>query len=288
VGFDVFLYVALGAGIAVGVLLHPRTPWVGWATQATIVALLFFLGASLSSLPPSEFAPSIGLAFGFVGLVLGFTVLIASVLPKPPLPTHPPAPTDAPGRVPFSIVLVAAVIGGYFAGLYVAIPASTALEYALYVLLFLVGVALKLVWHSLKRLWAPLTAAGVGAAVAGLLYGVFTGTSWAASLAITFGFGWYSLDGPLVSASLGAALGLVAFLTNFLRENLTMLLAPAIGPRLGAEALTGMGGATTMDTTLFFVVRYGDPDAATLALASGLVLTVAASLVVPALLLVAR
>lgn len=287
-GFDVFLYVALGAGIAVGLVFHPRSPWILWATQATIVALLFFLGASLSSLPPSEFAPSIGLAFLFVALVLGFTILASGFLPRPPVRRAQTTPSDAPGRVPFSIILVASVVVGYAVGLVVAIPADTGLEYALYALLFLVGVGLHIVWHSLRRLWAPLTAAGVGAAAAGGVYALATGTSLAASFAVSFGFGWYSLDGPLVTASLGAALGLVAFLTNFLRENLTMLLAPVVGHRFGAETITSMGGATSMDTTLFFVVRYGDPDAATMALASGLILTVAASLLVPAFLILAH
>jgi uncharacterized membrane protein YbjE (DUF340 family) len=36
-----------------------------------------------------------------------------------------------------------------------------------------------------------------------------------------------------------------------------------------------------MDTTLYFVTRYGDRNAGGLALASGLILTVAASLVLP-------
>lgn len=283
-GFDVFLYLALGLGIAVGLLLRPRTHWVLRATQATIVVLLFFLGASLSGLPANEFASSIALAFGFVGLVLGFTIAVAALLPRPRPPTRATPPTDAPGRVPFSILLVAGLIAGYLVGLAVAVPASTGLEYSLYVLLFLVGLALKFVWHSLRRLWAPLTAAVAGAALAGAAYAMATGTSWGGAFAISFGFGWYSLDGPLVTASLGAALGLVAFLTNFLRENLTMLLAAPIGRRYGAESLTAAGGATSMDTTLFFIVRYGDPDAASMALASGLVLTVAASLVVPAFL----
>jgi uncharacterized membrane protein YbjE (DUF340 family) len=128
----------------------------------------------------------------------------------------------------------------------------------------------------------------VGAVAAGGVYALATGTGWAASFAITFGFGWYSLDGPLVTASLGAALGLIAFLTNFLRENLTMLIAPVLGRRFGGETLTAMGGATSMDTTLFFVVRYGDRDAASMALASGLILTVSASLVVPAFLVLAH
>jgi len=47
------------------------------------------------------------------------------------------------------------------------------------------------------------------------------------------------------------------------------------------EGLTAMGGATAMDTTLWFVVRYGDPDSGGLALTSGLVLSVLASLLLP-------
>jgi uncharacterized membrane protein YbjE (DUF340 family) len=39
-----------------------------------------------------------------------------------------------------------------------------------------------------------------------------------------------------------------------------------------------------MDTTLFFVTRYGESEAASLSLATGLVLTVAASLLLPVLL----
>ena len=63
-----------------------------------------------------------------------------------------------------------------------------------------------------------------------------------------------------------------------------MLLSPVFGGRLRGEGLAAMGGATSMDTTLYFVTRYGDAEAGSLALASGLVLTVVASLVLPALL----
>ena len=42
-----------------------------------------------------------------------------------------------------------------------------------------------------------------------------------------------------------------------------------------------MGGASSRDTTLYFVTRFGDTDAATLALGSGLVLTVLATVLLP-------
>jgi uncharacterized membrane protein YbjE (DUF340 family) len=65
-----------------------------------------------------------------------------------------------------------------------------------------------------------------------------------------------------------------------------MLLSPLLGRRLRGEGLASLGGATSMDTTLYFVVGYGDADAGSLALASGLVLTLLASLVLPAILAV--
>lgn len=287
-GFDPLLYVSLGAGIALGTCARPPRRALLAATQVTIVALLFFLGASLSALPSSDLAASIGLAFGFVGLLLGFTLLIGGLLPRPAPSAAPPVPSDPPPHVAFSLALVLSVVVGYATGLHLSIPAPTLIEYALYALLFLTGLGFKLAWHALKRLWVPLSAAIGGATAAGAVYAAVSGIGWASSFAISYGFGWYTLDGPLVTASVGASIGLVAFLANFLRENLTMLLAPVLGRRMGAEALTASGGATTMDTTLFFVVRYGDPEAGMLSLASGLVLTIAASLAVPAFLAFAR
>ncbi len=282
---DPFLYVSLGAGILLGWAFRPRTPWIGRATQATILALLFFLGASLTSVPTSDLAPAIGLGLGLALLTLGSTIAVVLALPRAP-PSASPAPSGpVPGSsVWLSIALVASLVAGYFVARGISVPAEGGITYALYLLLFLVGLGLQWLWRSLRRVWVPLTAAASGALIAGAIYSAATGLALRTSLAITFGFGWYSLDGPLVAAGLGAALGLLAFLANFLRENLTMLLAPVIGRRVRGEGLAAMGGATAMDTTLYFVVRYGDAESASLALTSGLVLTVAASLIIPLLL----
>jgi uncharacterized membrane protein YbjE (DUF340 family) len=63
-----------------------------------------------------------------------------------------------------------------------------------------------------------------------------------------------------------------------------MVLSPVAGRRLRGAGLAALGGATAMDTTLYFVTHFGDEDAGSLALATGLVLTVTASLVLPAVL----
>ncbi|MFZ0698739.1 MAG: LysO family transporter [Thermoplasmata archaeon] len=283
--FDPFLYVAFGAGYLVGWRWRPTTPWILRATIATIIALVFLLGASLTDVSPATLAPSVALAIGFAALILVCTLAVYAALPHRPTAVPPRVVPRAPERIPLSVLLIGALFAGYGVALAVPIPAAAAIPYALYVLLALVGLGIQLQWETLRRVWVPVVAALAGALGAGLIYAFATGTSAAASWAISSGFGWYTLDGPLVSARLGASLGLVAFLANFLRENLTMVLAPVVGRRAKGEGLAAMGGATSMDTTLYFVVRYGDPDAGSLALGTGLILTVAASLLVPAFLL---
>ncbi len=285
---DPFLYISLGVGVLLGYIFRPSGRWLGWATQATILVLLFFLGISIAALPSAQILPAIGRSLLLVALVLGLTLLLAWCLRRgAPERRTGPAAGPRPAFPTFSALLVAAVIVGYVVGSRFPVSTQAPISYALYALLLLVGLGLRLVVGLLRRLWVPLTSAAAGALAAGAIYALLTGTSLAASWAVTLGFGWYSLDGPLVAASAGASLGFVAFLSNFLRENLTMIVAPSAGSRLGGEGLTAMGGATSMDTTLYFITRYGDPDAGTLALASGLVLTVAASLLVPALLAIA-
>ena len=151
----------------------------------------------------------------------------------------------------------------------------------------LVGFDLQLDLARLRSAWVPILAAVTGALVVAVAFGATRLVPWSAAFSTSFAFGWYSLAGPLTAVRLGPALGLFAFLANFLRENLTMLSAPVLGRKVRGDGLAAMGGATSMDTTLYFVTRYGDPRAATVALATGVVLTTAAGLLLPVLLSVA-
>jgi uncharacterized membrane protein YbjE (DUF340 family) len=286
VEFDPILYVAFGAGLLAGWVVRPTTPWVGRATLASVGVLVALLGATLTVLPIVGLVETIPLALGFAGLILAATVATYLVLAtrSAPLPPPEPATDSRRGSLLVSVALLGALVAGYALGRSVDLPASEVLPYALYVLLFLVAFDLRLRSAGLRRLWMPVVAASVGAVVAGALYALAARTALSVAMATSLAFGWYSLAGPLVEARAGALLGLLAFLTNFLREDLTMLLAPAFGRRLRGPGLAAMGGATAMDTTLYFVTRYGDRDAGTVALATGLLFTVAASLLLPAVL----
>ncbi len=256
------------------------TPWTARSALATVVVLIFLLGGTLSAAAPADLLRAIPYAVGLVVVVMALTVAVARLL------GHRPGKLGSgPARFPIYVpIFLAALVVGYALGRAVPGPYATALPWSLYVLLFLVAFDLRLNYDALRHLGAPLASAAIGAVGGALLFGLAVGMNLQIALASGLGFGWYSLAGPLVAARFGAAAGLIAFLSNFLREDLTMILAPEVGPRVGAETLTAMGGATTMDTTLFFVTRYGDRNAGSLALASGLILTVAASILIPVVL----
>lgn len=283
--FDPYLYVALALGVLAGRFLHRPAPrLMSRATVATVVVLVGLLGASLSGVAAASLLSAIPIALGDAGLILGLTAAIFLVLARrlpPAARPSAPAPLRV-GRFSLSLGLLGALVVGYGLGAVVPFGYSGLISYALYVLLALIGLGLKLETRSLGHLWLPLTAAFGGALGAALIFSAVSATPLSVSLATSLAFGWYTLAGPLVAARAGAVLGLLAFLVNFLRENLTMLSSPVVGRRMRGAGLTALGGATAMDTTLFFILRYGDEDVAGLALASGLILTVAASLILPA------
>jgi uncharacterized membrane protein YbjE (DUF340 family) len=279
---DVFLYVAFVGGVVAGQLSRWRSPWIDRAIVGDIVALVFFLGVLVSAVATVPLLLAIPLALGLVALTLALTVGLTWILPR-----RPPVPGSGQRPRPLGVLIIFALVAGYGVGRFVALPSGTAITVTLLILLALVGFNLRFNWNALRTAPTPLIAAIAGALVAAPVYTLATGLPLRATLATTLGFGFYSLAGPLVTTAIGPMAGLAAFLTNFFRENLTMVTAPWLGPKIRAEGLTAMGGATSMDTTLYFVTAYGDADAGSMALASGLALTVIASLAIPLVLALA-
>jgi len=281
---DLLLYAALFGGWLIGRRFPARGPWPGRASLAAVVVLVGLLGASFHAIDGRQVLAVLPWAFVFAAAILATTAGVYVALERGSLPERagdeprPPLPRD---RLPTSGLLLLALGGGYGVGRLTPLPTSSLIPIALAVLLLLVGYGLELSLRSVRRAWLPIASAAIAvvavAGVASLAAKLWANVVWATGL----GFGWYSLTGPLVAARWGATVGLFAFLANFLREAMTMLLAPYAGRRLRGEGLAALGGATSMDTTLYFVVRYGDRRAGTLAVASGLTLTVAASLLVP-------
>ncbi|MGC8598087.1 MAG: lysine exporter LysO family protein, partial [Thermocladium sp.] len=124
-----------------------------------------------------------------------------------------------------------------------------------------------------------VTYAVAGSILAGLLLSLLLRVPMRVSLAVALGFGWYTFDGPTVAAYAGPYLGVLAFLANFFREQLTFILVPFLP---GSPAsLISMGGATTMDDTLPLYASILGRQYSVTAMVNGLLLTLMVPIIVP-------
>jgi uncharacterized membrane protein YbjE (DUF340 family) len=185
-----------------------------------------------------------------------------------------------------SLIILLFFVLGIFAGIYHILPVHF-LEndysmYALYFLMFLVGIGIGSNKKSLdliksvnfKILLVPLSVivgTFIGVSVFALVQDNLT---WIDSLAVGSGFGYYSLSSVLISEVSTDVLGVIALLSNITREIITLLLTPVFARYFGKLAPISSGGATAMDTTLPVITRYIGSDYAIISVFSGVVLTI--------------
>lgn len=152
-------------------------------------------------------------------------------------------------------------------------------QWLLIALLFFVGIDVgsnKSVLGRIKNagwrlLFVPFSII-IGSLLAGLLLSMFIDLSPAEALAIASGMGYYTLSSVLISQQLSSQLGAIAFMSNIIREVLTILSAPWLG-RWNKLAPVAAGGATAMDTTLPVITLYTSKTTAIIAVISGVVIT---------------
>lgn len=100
-------------------------------------------------------------------------------------------------------------------------------------------------------------------------------------LAVSSGFGYYSLSSILITEVRGIELGTVALMYNVLREITALLLAPLLLRLFGPLAPISIGGATTADTTLPTITRVSGTRFITVSIFHGLVVDLSVPLLVP-------
>lgn len=173
--------------------------------------------------------------------------------------------------------VIAGLLGGWF--LLPVLPwVEDLATWSLMALLFLIGLQLRNAGLSLRRLLLNRQGLGIAVMLAGtsLLAGLamtpVLGVSMFQSLALSSGFGWYSLSGIVIGDALGPAWGGVAFLNDVIREIIALALIPLIIHRSPAVAI-GYGGATAMDFTLPVIRSSGGLDCVPVAIASGFILS---------------
>jgi len=153
--------------------------------------------------------------------------------------------------------------------------------YALYLLMFLVGIGIgadKNSWSVIRTMKVRIFLVPLG-----IIFGTFAGTALASLflpdlklkevLAVGAGFGYYSLSSLFITQLSGETLGVIALLSNIMREITTLLATPVLVIFFGKLAGIASGGATSMDTTLPVITRYSGKEWGIISVFSGIVLT---------------
>ncbi|PID55504.1 hypothetical protein CSB45_15700 [candidate division KSB3 bacterium] len=165
-------------------------------------------------------------------------------------------------------------------------------SWVLYLLMFLVGMGIGgdenslniLKESSLKIILVPLAVIAGSLGGAALLSLVFHSMPLDEILAVSAGFGYYSLSSLFITELRGETAGTIALLANIMREIFTLLASPFLARYTGPLGPIASGGATSMDTSLPIITLYSGPSYVLVSLFSGIVLTIAVPFLVPFLL----
>lgn len=149
--------------------------------------------------------------------------------------------------------------------------------YALYVLMFIVGISIgvdKRTINAIRKQDLKIFLIPVGT-ILGTLLGVYLisffikNRSAADCLAIGSGLGYYSLSSIFITEFKGAEMGVIALMSNIIRELFTLLFAPLLVMWFGKLAPISAGGATTADTTLPIIAKFSGKEFVVISITHG-------------------
>jgi len=193
-----------------------------------------------------------------------------------------------------TIVMLFFIIFGIFLAQFNLLPeyviknSNTITELALCLLLVVVGfdigknkdAVLKLIKTEKFAFLVPVGTI-IGTIAGGFVSSFFIPLSAKYCMAISAGFGWYSLSAVIVTNLTSADMGSIAFLANVIREILSILFIPIIAKKVGPYVSIAPGGATTMDTTLPIIEKYAGEKAAVVGFVHGFILSALVPFIVP-------
>jgi len=194
-----------------------------------------------------------------------------------------------------SLIILAFFAAGVITGIlndggnWIPEDAGSMSTYVLYLLMGLVGfgiggdqAALKVLKETnIKIMLVPLSVIFGSIGGAALVAALIQGLNMQEVLAVSAGFGYYSLSSLFITEMRGELPGTIALLANIMREIITLLMTPLFMKWAGPLGPIASGGATSMDTTLPVITLYSGREYAVISLFSGIVLTVIVPFLVP-------
>ncbi|WP_413284377.1 lysine exporter LysO family protein [Vibrio sp. MA40-2] len=254
-------------------------------TAQLIYVILFLMGLSLAALDnlSSNLQTILKYTATFF-VLLGLCNLLALPLVDKlfPLKTE-----QSKQKIPLSsmalesVKLIVVVGAGLMIGLILNFDLSwvdTASEWILFLLLFLIGIQLRNSGLSLKQIL--LNKHGMIIAlviiitswIGGILSALWLEIPIAQGLAMSSGFGWYSLSGILMGDAFGPIFGGASFMIELLRELFALVMIPMLIQSRPCSAI-GYAGATAMDFTLPIIQTSGGVKCVPVAIVSGFILS---------------
>lgn len=261
--------------------------------SAMVYVILFFMGISLAFL--DNLATNL-LLIAWYASVSALCILSANALAlwwlEKRMPwrgnLHQAKPPSRLRMAMDSLQLCLVVLSGFVIGLtqwHWLSVASKASEFALILLLLLVGIQLRNSGMTLRQILLNRRGASIALVVAasamlgGAVAAMVLRLPLHTGLAMASAFGWYSLSGILMSEAFGPVIGSAAFFNDLVRELLAIALIPGLMRRSRSVAM-GLCGATSMDFTLPVLQRSGGLEVVPAAIVHGFLLSLLAPVLI--------
>ncbi|KZX69804.1 hypothetical protein A3712_11035 [Vibrio sp. HI00D65] len=289
----IFIFAPLVVGYLFSISNTQTLEFINRSTSRLIYVILALMGLSLAALD------NLG---SNLQTILLYTVTfficlsVCNLMALPAIDKVLPLKTDSSQKkLPLSSMamesakLILVVGSGLIAGLVLPIGlhwVDTASEWILFVLLFFIGIQLRNSGLTLRQIL--LNKHGMVIAVTIIITSMLGGVIAAylldiplfKALAMSSGFGWYSLSGILMGDAFGPVYGGASFMLELLRELVALVLIPVLIRSYPCTSI-GYAGATAMDFTLPVIQTTGGVRCVPIAIVSGFIL----SLLVPILML---
>ncbi|WP_172380221.1 lysine exporter LysO family protein [Vibrio sp. Vb339] len=289
----IFIFAPLVVGYLFAISNAQTLEFINRSTSRLIYVILALMGLSLAALD------NLGSNLQTILLytVTFFVCLsVCHLMALPAIDKLLPLKTDSSKKkLPLSSMamesakLILVVGSGLIAGLVLPIGldwVDTASEWILFVLLFFIGIQLRNSGLTLRQIL--LNKHGMVIAITIIITSMLGGVIAAyildiplfKALAMSSGFGWYSLAGILMGDAFGPVYGGASFMLELLRELVALVLIPVLIRSYPCTSI-GYAGATAMDFTLPVIQTTGGVRCVPIAIVSGFIL----SLLVPILML---